>query len=57
MREASPIGIALFAADVSHLPSKRWVRAGFIGTAYRLARLAAPRPLLVLACAALFYLA
>jgi hypothetical protein len=37
--------------------SSRWLQAGFKSFAYRLAHLALPRPAIIAAVAALFYLA
>lgn len=51
LRQAEPA-----AGAVVHRLSTGWLRAGFSGTAYRLAHLALPRPVSVMSAALVFYL-
>jgi hypothetical protein len=57
MRTSAANGVAYPGAVCPVPRSSRWLQAGFKSFAYRLAHLALPRPAMIAAVAAMFYLA
>ena len=54
MRAASALRVSSVSAPANQYLRPRWLQAGFSGFAYRLAHLAAPRPMLVGGLALIF---